>query len=142
MTEIHNATGGNYDAPSTRPTPRRFGYRVGSPTPIDDFLEAVAKCVGDMLRVLDAWGYRWDADTETWSGPGLRAEKGEGEMLFPGAAPELLRASAAHAIRGDVAPARYVCSLCGAMLADSDAYVYKGAVYCGTHLDNEEEGGT
>ncbi len=72
--QIHNATGGNDDAPSTRPSPRRWSYRVGSPTPIDDFLETVSKHVGDMIRMLNGYGYHWDAETETWTGPGIAAE--------------------------------------------------------------------
>lgn len=72
MTEIHNATGGNEDAPSTRRTPRPFTHPICWPTPVDDFLESISKCVGDMLRALDTWGYRWDATSETWTGPGTR----------------------------------------------------------------------
>lgn len=73
---LHNATGGNDDAPSTRRTPRRYSYRVGSPTPIDDFLASVSRGVEAMLETLRAWGYRWDEQAETWTGPGL-AERGE-----------------------------------------------------------------
>jgi hypothetical protein len=54
-----------------RKSPHRYGYRAGSAPPADDFLKAVTKCIEDMLRTLDAWGYRWDADTEVWTGPGL-----------------------------------------------------------------------
>jgi hypothetical protein len=70
---IHNATGGNEDAPSTRRVPRRYAYRLGDSTPAGDLLDAVAEHLAGMLRLLEDWGYTWDTNGQAWTGPGAEA---------------------------------------------------------------------